>query len=104
MADIAVSARVPKEIYEGLEQFVKVERTDKSAAARKLLERGLSEWKKERALALLADGKVTVWKAASIAGISLWEMVDMIKEKKTPLPISAEDILSDLRTATEEKK
>lgn len=104
MADVAVSARVPKEIYDDLELFVKTERTDKSAAARKLLERGLSEWKKDRALALLADGKVTVWKAASIAGISLWEMVDLIKEKKVVLPIRAEHVLSDLKAALGEKR
>jgi len=49
MADVAVSARVPKEIYEDLKLFVRTERTDKSAAMRKLLERGLSDWKRERA-------------------------------------------------------
>lgn len=103
MADVAISARVPKEIYEDLEFFVKTERTDRSAATRKLLEMGLSEWKKERALTLLADGKVTVWKAASIAGISLWEMIDLIKEKKIVMPIRAEDVLDDLKATIEEK-
>lgn len=103
MADVAISARVPKEIYEDLELFVKAEQTDKSTATRKLLERGLSDWKRERALALLAEGKVTVWKAASIAGISVWGMVDLIKERRVTLPIRAEDILSDLKAAIEEK-
>ncbi len=104
MADVAISARVPKELYDDLESFVKTEQTDKSTATRKLLERGLSEWKREKALALLAEGKVTVWKAALIAGVSVWEMVDLIKEKKVTLPIRAEDILSDLKAAIEEKR
>lgn len=104
MADVAISARIPKEIHDDLELFVKTEQTDKSAATRRLLERGLADWKRERALALLAEGKVTVWKAASIAGVSVWEMVDLIKEKKITLPIHAEDILSDLKAAIEEKR
>jgi len=104
MADVAISARVPKEIYDDLELFVKTEQTDKSTATRKLLERGLSDWKREKALALLAEGKVTVWKAASIAGVSVWEMVDLIKERRVTLPIRAEDILSDLKAAIEEKR
>ena len=104
MADVAISARVPKEIYDDLKLFVKAERTDKSTAARKLLEKGLSEWKKEKALALLAEGKVTVWKAASVAGVSVWEMIDLIRERKITLPIRAEDIIEDLKAAIEEKR
>ncbi|MCS4542258.1 MAG: UPF0175 family protein [Euryarchaeota archaeon] len=82
MAYEPLATRIPKEIKRQLIEYMKIEKIDKSTAVRKMLEKGISEWRKERALQLLKDSKVTFAKAAELAGISSWEMLDLVKQKR----------------------
>ncbi|WP_457555117.1 UPF0175 family protein [Candidatus Pyrohabitans sp.] len=89
--------RIPGEIKREIEKIAKTEHIDRSTALRMVLEKGLREWKKEIALKLLVEGKVTLWKAASIAGIPLVEMLELVEEKGVSLPVRAEDVIDDIR-------
>jgi predicted HTH domain antitoxin len=77
-----LGARVPEEMEQQLAEFMRVEGVDKSTAVRKILERGISEWRVERALKLLGEGKITFARAAELAGVSLWELADLVRERK----------------------
>jgi len=99
-----LSTRVEKEVEEEVAMVMQVEKVDKATAVRKLLKMGVKEWRLELALELLTEGKATVWKAAETAKIPLWDMVDVIKQRKIILPISAEDIVEDIRAALSEGK
>lgn len=77
-----LGARVPEEIEQHLSEFMRLEGVDKSTAVRKILERGISEWRRERALKLLGEGKITFARAAKLADISLWELVELVRERK----------------------
>ncbi|GAI40622.1 unnamed protein product [marine sediment metagenome] len=79
-----ISARLPESVVGEIEAIAGAEKTDRSIAMRKLLEMGIQGWKKKEALASYREGKVTLWKAAEIAGVSLREMMDLIKEAKVP--------------------
>lgn len=76
-----ISARVPDELEAELEGYIEDENLDRSTAVRKLLSEGLEEWRRTQALNQLAAGKVTVSKAAEIAGMSVWDFVQLAKEK-----------------------
>ncbi len=93
-----VSVRIPSQIKREIERIAEAENIDRSTALRRVLEKGLKEWKKEIALKLLEEGKVTLWKAASIAGVSLWEMLEIVEAKGISLPVRAEDVIEDIRT------
>ena len=82
MVSKPLGARVPEEIEQHLAEFMKLEGVDKSTAVRKILERGILEWRKERALELLSRGKITFARAAELAGISLWEMSELVRERR----------------------
>jgi len=82
MVSKPLGVRLPKEIEQHLAEFMRLEGVDKSTAVRKILERGISEWRRERALKLLGEGKVTFARAAELAGISLWELVELVRERK----------------------
>jgi predicted HTH domain antitoxin len=98
MAYKTIATRVPKEIDEFLEKIMKEEKLDKSTTTRKLLELGIAEWRSERAIDLLRNGKVTLAKAAEIAGISIYEMIELVKEKKIDyIHIAGEELEEDLR-------
>ena len=93
-----ISVRVSNNMKQEIELFTEEEKLEQvSEAARKLLAMGLEEWRKERALKLLSEGKITLSKAAKISKISVWEMVILIKEKGIVWNKNQDYILSDLK-------
>jgi predicted HTH domain antitoxin len=76
-----LAVRIPEEIDKEIQEVIEREGLDKATAVRTLLELGIGEWRKQTALELLRDGKVTFAKAAEIAKLSLWEFADLVKQR-----------------------
>ncbi|WP_436912098.1 hypothetical protein [Halosimplex marinum] len=76
-----ISARVPDELEAELEAYLDEEQLDRSTAVRKLLADGLEEWRRDRALERLAAGEITVSAAAERAGMSVWDLLRLAKER-----------------------
>jgi predicted HTH domain antitoxin len=76
-----LAVRIPEEIEKEIQEVIEREGLDKATAVRTLLELGIGEWRKQTALELLRDGKVTFAKAAEIAKLSLWEFADLVKQR-----------------------
>lgn len=90
-----MSARIPKEMEEEVEGLMREEHLEKSAALRKLMRMGLERYRQERALRLLADGKATLSRAAEIAKLSIWEMLDLVRERR--IVWVDDDLIEDVR-------
>jgi predicted HTH domain antitoxin len=75
-----ISTRVPEDLEAELEAYLESERLDRSTAVRKLLSEGLEAWRTERALERFADDEMSLTKAADIAGVSVWEFADLVKD------------------------
>ncbi|MEM1989143.1 MAG: UPF0175 family protein, partial [Candidatus Bathyarchaeia archaeon] len=73
-----VSARLPKEMVRFIEEIAREERVDKSTILERALEHYLREWRINKAVELYRDGLVTLSRAAEIAGVSIWEMIDVL--------------------------
>ena len=97
MTEVTVSARIPKAMEEEVEALMRVEHLEKSAALRKVLHLGLDAYRRERALGLLSARKVTISRAAEIAKVSLWEMMDLVRERR--IIWVDDDSLEDVRRA-----
>ncbi len=91
-----ISTRIPEDLEKELEWYAKKERIGRTIALRKILDKGIKEIRLEYALDSYKKGKITLMKAAEIAGISLWEVLDIIKEKKIPMHYTLEDVEKDL--------
>ncbi len=98
-----ISTRIPDDVAKDLKEIEKEEKTDRATVIRKLLAKAIAEWKLEKALTLYRDGKITLWKAAKIADLSLWEMMEITKERKIPFRYTHEDFRQDFETALKEK-
>ncbi|MBI1972656.1 UPF0175 family protein [Candidatus Woesearchaeota archaeon] len=92
-----VSLTVPAEILEQSEKIAKEKAEDRSTTMRELLRLGIKQYMAERALALYAEGKISLEKAAEMAEISLWKILDLLKERKIPLHYSVDDIKKEIR-------
>jgi len=47
---------------------------------------------------LYREGLVSIGKAAEIAGVSIWEMQDILAKQKIPLHYYPEDLQNDIKT------
>jgi len=92
-----ISARLSKERTKVIEEIAKAERVDKSTIIDRALEHYAKEWKLQRAVELYREGSVTLSRAAEIAEISIWEMIDVLGKRKVPLQYDLEDLEEDLK-------
>lgn len=93
-----ISVRVTDEMKKDIEIFTEEEKLEQtSEAARKLLAIGLEEWRKDKALKLLEEGKITISKAAEITKLNIWDVVLLIKEKGIIWNKNQELILTDMK-------
>lgn len=97
-----ITARVSDELAKEVERIARVESLDKSTTIKRLLIRAVQAWKKDYALKLYQEGKISIGKAAETAGVSLWELIDITVKRKIPLQISREDLEEDLKAAVAE--
>lgn len=94
-----ISARVPEELEEELEWYARKENVGKTVAVRRILDKGLKEVRLEHALDLYRKGKITLMKASEIAAVPLWEILDVVREKKIPMHYTLEDAEKDIKSA-----
>ena len=87
-----ISTRIEEDLYREIEFVSRVENIDRSSAIKKLLKEGLRKWKIDYALSLYTQGKVSLWRAAKIANLSLWEFIDVLRDKKIELNLDEEDL------------
>lgn len=76
---MGVSAiRLPREIEKAIEERTKEEKIDKSTAMKQFLIAGIREYKKQKAVEFYREGKVSLSKAAKIADVNIYEMIDLL--------------------------
>ncbi len=92
-----VGTRLSQEQVQDLELIERVEQTDRSTTVRKLLSKATREWKVDYFAKQYAEGKLGVSRAASEAGVSIWEMMAYLRDKRIPAQYDLEDLEHDLK-------
>ena len=93
-----ISVRLGKPVINELIKIEKKWHTDRSEAIRRLLVQSIKEWKIKNALENIALHKLSVGKAAKECNISLWEMLELVKEKNVDWTgYSKEDLEKDIK-------
>lgn len=101
MKEKLMTFRLPSEIDREMERIAIEEDTDKSKLMRELIVLGMREKRLGTALKLYSTGKITLWKAARISGISLWQIMEIVKQRKIPMQYSEKDLREDLKALLE---
>lgn len=100
-----LAVRIPEEVEKEILEVVERAGLDKATVVRNLLELGLAEWRKQTALELLRDGKVTFAKAAEVAKLSLWEFADLVKQRNVEwVRFTPEEVEKEFREASAAKR
>lgn len=99
-----LNIRVPIELMAELDAVAREEELERTVVARRLLREGIRRWKLEHALRLYERDEVTKGRAAEIAGISLYDMLDIIQQRKIPSHYSLDDALEDIKMILERQE
>jgi len=99
-----ISTRIPDDLEKQLNWYAEKEKIGRAIALRKILDRGIKEIKLEHALDLYQKGKIGMGRAAKMADMSLWEILDIIRERRIPMHYTLKDVEEDLRIAKEFSK
>ena len=92
-----ISLRLPRETIKKLRELACKEGKDRSTVIREMLENGIEEKSLDQAVELYLKGQVTGWKAAQIAGVSLWNFYKTLGEKGVLIQYSEHDLEEDLK-------
>ncbi|MFB6283598.1 MAG: UPF0175 family protein [Halobacteria archaeon] len=104
MSDKHVTTRVPEDIYDEIERIREEERTDRSTAVKKLLERGIESWKLSTAVEKYRLGEISLGKAAEIADVGIWEFMEILRDRGIEPSYSEDDLEQDIELVSETEK
>ena len=99
---MTISARIDREIAEEIERIMRRKGADRSTVIRELLRIGIQEFKLREALELVRERKVSVWKAAEIAGLTYREMLMKLREHNVPFPLTEGELARELEEISSE--
>lgn len=97
MSDISI--KLSKELEKKLNLLVSELHIEKEAMVHSLLSIGMKEKLIDYAITQFINKKITLAKAAEIAGITLRQMIDILGEKGVSLHISEKNIQEDFEAA-----
>lgn len=94
---IQINLRVSDKVASELEILAKQEHASPINLARQILLDCIARRKQTLALLLYREGKASKSRAAEIAGISLWEMMDLIDQSALPAAYTLQEAVDDVR-------
>ena len=100
---VTLTTRASRELARKIEELAKREQVDKSAIIRKLLQEAVERKSLEDAVEQYRRGRLSLWKAARNAGISLWEMVDVLAKEGVYFDYDREALREDLEPLRRKK-
>jgi hypothetical protein len=83
-------------VQQALNRFIKDKKLDKSAYLREILKKGFEDDRRERVLADYQAEGLSAGEACQKLGITMWEFLDLLKNKNMSLNVSLEDWLDSV--------
>ena len=100
-----LSVKVDSERLEEIEEISREEQTDRSTTAGRLLDMGMKEWKVNKAVEMFRGGKLSLWKGADTAGISLREFTEVLDDRRVAwVGVSARDLEAEVKAIENEPR
>lgn len=79
-----VNLRLEADLISEIERSAQDENLDRGTMIRRLLLRGLSGWKVDRALGRYQAGEISMGRASEESGLSHWELIDLARAESSP--------------------
>lgn len=99
-----ITTRLPDEFVKNLKEIAEKEHLDTSAVIRRLLAKSIEEWRKDYAVEQYRKGEFSFGQLAEFAEISVWDVPQLLKEKKVPFNYDEEELERELKNIGWKKK
>ena len=97
-----VTMHLPEEVIKELEDIARVEHLDSMSLIRKMLFEDVEEYLLKRAAERYKEGKISIEEAAVRAKVSMWRMVEYLRERNiNPPPETLEEMEEGLARTEE---
>ena len=96
MSTATIVTKLPVKTLNEIEYWSEREGTERSIFLMGLIEEGLHEWKMHKALSMYKDHRVTLWRAAEIAGVSLSELLAELPKQKIIIQYDMAELTEDM--------
>ena len=97
-----VSTRLTKQYLHEIEEMSMQENISKSTMLRRLIITGLDEYRTKKAFELYCEGKVSLWKAATMAGMTYRGALEELRKRNILFRYEKYDLDVDIQWATNE--
>ena len=91
-----ISFVIPEELKKEIDNLKELYKEEQSSLIRRLLWRSINEEKTDFAIKEYLNEKISMGKAAEIAGISIWEMLDELKKRNITLKYKISEAQSEI--------
>ena len=95
----SISARIPDDERDELEEVAALLEEDRSTTIRKALDKGLKQLRVRVAVERYQTGEISVNEAARVAGVPLAEWLEICRERNLTTQLSVADLEADAETA-----
>lgn len=96
MESVMISARIGRDLVEEIKKLASQKGVDKDSVIGELLSMAVRDEKLKEALELVRLRKITVWKGAKLAGISYRELLEELRARNIPFPLSEGELRNEL--------
>ena len=100
MASVTISTRLDPEEVKLLESLAELSGLDRSTLVKGLLRRGMREFRLEHAAEALRKEKVTLSRAAELAGLDVWDFIAGMESQGLELHYGVDELNQDLDALT----
>jgi len=96
MEPVMISLRMGMDLVEEIKKLASKKGVDKDSVVRELLSTAIRDAKLKEALELVRQRKITVWKGAKMAGITYRELLEELRARNIPFPLSEEELRNEI--------
>jgi TDG/mug DNA glycosylase family protein len=92
-----INIRLGAKLMSALERVAQEESTDRATVIRRLLEASLRDWQTEHAIDAYRRGEVSLGRAAEEAGLTQWELLELLRDARVAYPLEVDEVKARLR-------
>lgn len=92
-----ISTRLEKDTSRDIIKLARLRKLGKTLMLRQIILKGLAKEKLDLGLQLYKEGKVTLWKAAELSKLNIWEFMEEVKKERISVKYSLEDAKEEIK-------
>ncbi len=92
-----LNIRIPPKLVHDLDEISKAEQLDRTTVVKRLLQDAIKDWKLTYALRLYREDRITKERAAEIADVSIYEIIEAARQRTIPARLTVNETLEEIK-------